>query len=103
MSMSDIPIILDPELLKHIQEDFSRDQRRWKWAIRHAISRVFTIDEMYNFLGSAGGDEARAEAWLPTLDEFTRTTALSSWAMKYTIAAILLLDRPPTDDNKETP
>lgn len=100
--MDDIPIILDPELLKHIEEDFLRDQRQWKWAIRHAISRVFTIDEMYNFLGSAGGDEARAEAWLPTLDEFTRTTAYSAWAMQYTIAAMRLSDRPPTDD-KETP
>lgn len=101
--MSDIPIILDPELLKHIEEDFLRDQQRWKWAIRHAISRVFTIDEMYNFLGSAGGDEARAEAWLPTLDEFTRTTAYSAHAMSYTLSAMWLSNRPFTDENKKTP
>lgn len=101
--MDEIPIILEPELLKHIEEKFSRDQRRWKWAIRHAISRVFTIDEMYNFLGSAGGDEARAEAWLPTLDEFTETTAHRSWAMQYTLTAMRLSNRPPTDDTKETP
>ena len=102
MSADEIPITLEPELLKHIEDNFTRDQRQWKWAIRHSASRVFTIDEMYNFLGSAG-DEARAEAWLPTLDEFTRTTAYSSWAMQYTLTAMRLADRPPADGNKETP
>jgi hypothetical protein len=100
--VDDIPVFMSPELLKEVQADFEKDQRQWKWATRHAASRVFTVEEMYNFLGSAG-DDARAEAWLPTLDEFTQTTAYSFRALQHTLTAMRLSNRPPTDENKETP
>ena len=88
--MSDIPI--PPESAHLIAEEQEAEQRRSQWAQRQALSRVYTIDDMRRFLRLAGS-EARAEAWLPTLDEFAR--ANSAHAMSYTLSAMWLDDIGP--------
>jgi len=49
-----------------------QEQRRMEWARQRAVSRIFSIEEMRQYLRSAGDDEARAEECLPQLDELTR-------------------------------
>ncbi len=49
-----------------------QEQRRMEWARQQAMSRIFTIEEMRQYLRSAGDDEAKAEEHLPQLDELTR-------------------------------
>ena len=49
-----------------------QEQRRMEWARQQAVSRIFSIEEMRQYLRSAGDDEARAQECLPQLDELTR-------------------------------
>lgn len=49
-----------------------QEQRRMEWARQQALSRIFSIEEMRQYLRSAGDDEAKAEECLPQLDELTR-------------------------------
>ena len=49
-----------------------QEQRRMEWARQQAVSRIFSIEEMRQYLRSAGDDEAKAEEHLPHLDELTR-------------------------------
>ena len=58
-----------------------QEQRRMEWARRQAVSRIFSIEEMRQYLRSAGDDEAKAEEHLPQLDELTRQAG-SSRAMQ---------------------
>ena len=51
-----------------------QEQRRMEWARQQAVSRIFSIEEMRQYLRSAGDDEAKAEECLPQLDELTRKT-----------------------------
>ena len=37
-----------------------QEQRRMEWARQQAVSRVFSIEEMRQYLRSAGDDEAKA-------------------------------------------
>jgi hypothetical protein len=85
--MSDTPITLSPESAHLTTEEQEAEQRRSQWAQRQALSRVYSIDDMRRFLRCAGS-EARAEAWLPTLDEFTRGN--NAHAMSYTLSAMWL-------------
>lgn len=96
--MSDIPIGAESAYLTAEEQD--AEQRRSQWAQRQALSRVYSIDDMRRFLRLAGS-EARAEAWLPTLDAFTKGN--SAHAMSYTLSAMWLSNRPFTDENKKTP
>lgn len=45
-----------------------------EWAQRQAMSRIFSIEEMRQYLRSAGDDKEKAEEYLPQLDELTRKT-----------------------------
>jgi len=58
-----------------------QERRRMKWASDRAVSRIFSIEEMRQYLRSAGDDEAKAEEHLPQLDELTRQAG-SSRAMQ---------------------
>ena len=58
-----------------------QEQKRMEWARRQAVSRIFSIEEMRQYLRSAGDDEAKAEEHLPRLDELTRQAG-SSRAMQ---------------------
>ena len=58
-----------------------QEQRRMEWARQQAVSRIFSIEEMRQYLRSAGDDEAKAEEHLPRLDELTRQAG-SSRAMQ---------------------
>ena len=49
-----------------------QEQKRMEWARQQAVSRIFSIEEMRQYLRSAGDDEAKAEECLPQLDELTR-------------------------------
>ena len=49
-----------------------QEQKRMEWARQQAVSRIFSIEEMRQYLRSAGDDEAKAEEHLPQLDELTR-------------------------------
>jgi hypothetical protein len=49
-----------------------QEQRRMKWASDRAVSRIYSIEEMRQYLRSAGDDEAKADDYLPQLDELTR-------------------------------
>ena len=49
-----------------------QEQRRMEWARQQAVSRIFSIEEMRQYLRSAGDDETKAEECLPQLDELTR-------------------------------
>lgn len=54
-----------------------QEQKRMEWARQQAVSRIFSIEEMRQYLRSAGDDEARAEECLPRLDELTRQAGSS--------------------------
>ncbi len=58
-----------------------QEQRRMEWARQQALSRIFSIEDMRQYLRSAGDDEAKAEEHLPRLDELTRQAG-SSRAMQ---------------------
>ena len=58
-----------------------QEQKRMEWARQQAVSRIFSIEEMRQYLRSAGDDEAKAEEHLPQLDELTRQAG-SSRAMQ---------------------
>ena len=49
-----------------------QERRRMDWARKQAVSRIFSIEEMRQYLRSAGDDEAKADDYLPQLDELTR-------------------------------
>ena len=49
-----------------------QEQKRMEWARQQAVSRIFSIEEMRQYLRSAGDDETKAEECLPQLDELTR-------------------------------
>ena len=49
-----------------------QEQKRMEWARQQAVSRIFSIEEMRQYLRSAGDDEAKADDYLPQLDELTR-------------------------------
>lgn len=42
-----------------------QEQKRMEWARQQAVSRIFSIEEMRQYLRSAGDDEAKAEEHLP--------------------------------------
>lgn len=48
-----------------------QEQRRMKWASDRAVSRIYSIEEMRQYLRNCGDDEARAEENLPRLDAWT--------------------------------
>lgn len=54
-----------------------QEQKRMEWARQQALSRIFSIEEMRQYLRSAGDDESRAEECLPQLDELARKTRAS--------------------------
>ena len=49
-----------------------QEQRRMKWASDRAVSRIYSIEEMRQYLRNCGDDEARAEENLPQLDAWTQ-------------------------------
>lgn len=54
-----------------------QEQKRMEWARQQALSRIFSIEEMRQYLRSAGDDELKAEECLPQLDELTRQAGSS--------------------------
>ena len=49
-----------------------QEQRRMKWASDRAVSRIYSIEEMRQYLRNCGDDEARADENLPQLDAWTQ-------------------------------
>jgi len=58
-----------------------QEQRRMKWASDRAVSRIYSIDEMRQYLRNCGDDEARAEENLPRLDEWTRKVGVGALSL----------------------
>ena len=48
-----------------------QEQRRMKWAQHQAMSRIYSIKEMRQYLRNCGDDESRAEENLAQLDAWT--------------------------------
>lgn len=74
-----------------------QEQRRMEWARRQAVSRIFSIEEMREYLRSAGDDEAKADEHLPQLDELTRKTG-GSRALQLVDMQLRHLKRPPANE-----
>jgi len=58
-----------------------QEQRRMKWASDRAVSRIYSIEEMRQYLRNCGDDEARAEENLPRLDEWTRKVGVGALSL----------------------
>jgi len=48
-----------------------QEQKRMEWAHDRAVSRIYSVEEMRQYLRNCGDDEARAEENLPQLDAWT--------------------------------
>lgn len=74
-----------------------QEQRRTEWARRQALSRIFSIEEMRQYLRSAGDDKAKAEEHLPQLDELTLQSG-GSRALQLIDMQLRHLKRPPANE-----